>query len=66
MSDHAPDHSDHHEQLRQMMEAFAPVLEQYAAILDAYEGLVAQTRQRGWSDAQARELVFRALTGGGA
>ena len=66
MPDQAPDHSAHHEQLRQMMEAFAPVMEQYAVVLDAYEGMVAQACRRGWTDGQARELVFRAITGGGA
>lgn len=63
MPDQAP---DHHEQLRQMMDALAPALESFAVLLDAYEGLVSQTKQRGWSDVQARELVFRSLTGGSA
>jgi len=52
---------DHHEQLRQAIDAIGPALEAFAVALDTFEGLVNQAKQRGWDDHQARDLVLKML-----
>lgn len=43
---------------RALLEQMGPAMEGWQVILDLAEGMVSRTKQMGWSDEQARNIVL--------